>query len=410
MRATAKIYGQRDVAMIFFVAAIFIFAVVYSVFSATTIGDNVTTGGTLTVSSVSTFSDDAKFTDVHASSTVQATGNGIFYANIAVGGTTTFGAVLTVNGPGIFVGTSTIFGGLHVASLNATDTLGIYTAGTAAPRMVIGAGGGTNVGIATSGPGALLSVGGAGLFTATSTILGGGLIGEGISAPGLLGFYTRGTDAPRMVIHSGGNVGIATTVPGALLSVAGSGLFTATSTILSGGLITEGVTAPGILGFYTRGTAASRMVIDSSGNVGIATSGPATTLSTVGSGYFTAGLGAGYATTGAGNIVANDFILSRGRLGVNATGSPPEQIGVLGDVYAGPISTTASTTITLESGGVRSGCIELRNPDGTWVSIYAGAGSATSTTLTTIATRNQFQGGAGTGILVIAQGRCDDTD
>lgn len=349
MRAHAEVHRHRDVAMVIGIAAIFILAVVYSVFSATTIGDNITTAGTLTVSSVSTFSDDAKFTDVHASSTVQATGNALFYAS---------------------------------------------------------------VGVATVTPGEELSVVGNGLFTATSTILGGGLISEGITAPDTLGFYTRGTAAPRMVVGLGGgtNVGVGTSSPGALFSVGGAGLFTATSTILSGGLISEGITAPGILGFYTRGTAASRMVIDASGNIGIATSGPVTTLSTVGSGYFTAGLGAGYATTGAGNIIASEFLLSRGRLGVNATGSPPEQIGVLGDVYAGPISTTASTTITLESGGTRAGCIELRDSTGAWVSIYAGQGSATSTTATVIATRNQFQGGSGTGILVIAQGRCDDTD
>src|SRR3989338_32692 len=219
MRATAKVYWHRDVAMIVFIAAIFVLAVVYSVFSATTIGDNIPTAGTLTVSSVSTFSDDAKFTDVHASSTIQATGNGIFYAS---------------------------------------------------------------VGVATVTPGEELSVVGSGLFTATSTILDGGLITEGVTAPGILGFYTRGTAASRMVIDAAGNIGVSTSGPGALLSVAGAGLFTSTSTILGGGLITEGVTAPGILGFCPRGTAASRMVIDAAGNIGVSTSGPGALLSVAG--------------------------------------------------------------------------------------------------------------------------------
>ncbi len=518
MRATAQVYRYRDFAMVAFIAAIFILAVVYSVFSATTISDNISTGGTITggVTSVS---------HLYASSTVQATLNGFFYASVGVGGTTSPGAALSVTGAGLFTATSTIVGGgLITEGVTAPGILGFYTKNTNAPRMVIDSsgnigvstsgpgallsvagaglytatstilGGGLitegvtapgilgfytkntnaprmvidssgNIGVSTSGPGALLSVAGASLFTSTSTILGGGLITEGVTAPGILGFYTRGTDAPRMVIDSSGNigvgttspakpfavngsflahgtstiegagliaqglfststltlssgsatrlsildggfVGVGTTSPGALLSVAGAGLYTATSTILGGGLITEGVTSPGILGFYTRGTDAPRMVIDSSGNVGVATSGPTTTFSTVGSGYFTSGLGVGNATTGSGNLLVNNLAVIRGRAGVNATTSPYQEFGVAGDaVFGGDIGTS---TVSIETTtGSRGSCIELR--DGAadrWIRIYPGGGAGIAGSAAFVASTSS-NGVNGVGLLVIEAGRCE---
>ena len=312
---------HRDVVMVLSIAAIFLLAVVYSVFSATTIGDNVSTGGTLSVTGRSTLSDDASFTDVHASSTVQATGNALFYASVGVGGTTSPAVALS--------GTNAYFTG------------------------------GLGIGYATTGSGNLLVndlaviKGRLGVNATTSPTVEFGVIGSGY-------------------VDAGFGVGNATTGSGNLL-VNSLGVFR--------------------------------------GRLGVnATTSPTVEFGVIGSGYVDAGFGVGYATTGIGNFVASDLGVFRNRLGVNATTSPSQQLGVLGDVHAGPISATASTTITLESGGVRAGCIELRDSNGAWVSIYAGQGSATSTTATTIATRNQFQGGAGTGILVIAQGRCDDTD
>lgn len=92
------ILSQRDAVMAVFVALIFILAVVYSVFSDTTISSNINTGGTLTVSGVSTLS-----AATYASSTLQATGDGLFYDQLSAGAstnspTTTF----NVTGSGYF--------------------------------------------------------------------------------------------------------------------------------------------------------------------------------------------------------------------------------------------------------------------------------------------------------------------
>ncbi|MBI2055614.1 MAG: hypothetical protein HYT42_01845 [Candidatus Sungbacteria bacterium] len=343
MDTRTRLYSHRDVAMALFVAAVFILAIVYSVFSATTISDNVSTGGTLTVSGASTLATANLSGHVYASSTVQATGNILGYSSLGVG-TTTPGSALAVNGPF--------------------------------------------------------------LAQSTSTINGSGLIAQALFSTTSLNLYTNSNLSPRLTIDNSGNVGVGTTSPGSALAVNGPGIFVGTSTIF-GGLNLESVSATGTLGFYTRGTAAPRMVIDSSGNLGIATSGPATTLSTVGSGYFTAGLGVGYATTGSGNLLVNDLAVVRGRAGVFATTSPYQEFGVAGDaVFGGAVGTSTVSVETTTAN--RGGCIELRDTDGAWVKIYAGKGAATSTTASYIATGNQLGAGAGlTTILVIEQGRCE---
>ncbi len=139
-------------------------------------------------------------------------------ANIGLG-TSTPGARLSVNGSSLFVSTSTFLGGLLTPSISATSSIGFYTGGAAAPRVVIDSSG--NVGIGTTSPGSLFSVHGPALINGTSTIIGG-LLTPSISATGTLGFYTGGAAAPRAYIDSSGNVGIATTVPSALFSAAGS--------------------------------------------------------------------------------------------------------------------------------------------------------------------------------------------
>ncbi len=271
------------------------------------------------------------------------TGSGYLTGGLGIGEATTSSGGLLVKGQGVFAqtidvrgaGTSTFTGGLSTAGLASSAGLRVSSGDTilAGGLAVTGSSNFTGaVGIGTSTPSHALTVRGPFLVNGTSTIEGAGLIAQSLFSTTSLAFYTNSNVAPRLTIDSAGQVGIASTSPGATLSINGPFLTQGTSTIY-GGLNLQALQATGTLAFYTSGTAAPRMVIDASGNVGIATSGPATTFSTVGSGYFTAGLGAGYATTGAGNIVANDFLLSRGRLGVNATGSPSVEFGVIGSGY-----------------------------------------------------------------------------
>ncbi len=83
------------------------------------------------------------------------------------------------------------------------------------------------LGIGTSTPGSLLSVHGPALIVGTSTIMGG-VLTPSISATGTLGFYAAGADAPRLLIDTSGNAGIGSTTPGARLAVSGAGLFEGT--------------------------------------------------------------------------------------------------------------------------------------------------------------------------------------
>ena len=109
-----------------------------------------------------------------------------------------------------------------------------------------------------------------------------------------LGFSTGGTN--RMVIDSSGNVGVGTTSPGQPLDVVGiarAGRFVANGTINNAGLpqLTFNsdsdtglyLIANDILGFSTGG--ANRLVIDSSGNVGIGLTNPSHPLHLQRSGY-----------------------------------------------------------------------------------------------------------------------------
>ena len=92
--------------MVIFVAAIFVLAVVYSVFSATTISSNITTDGTLSVTGVATITGVSTLTGaVYASSTLQATGDGLFYDQLSAGASTnTPTTTFNVTGSGYFTG------------------------------------------------------------------------------------------------------------------------------------------------------------------------------------------------------------------------------------------------------------------------------------------------------------------
>lgn len=137
-----QLISQRDVAMIGFVAAIFLFAIVYSVFSSTTIGDSISTGGTLGVTGVSTFTGA-----VYASSTLQSTGDALFYGNLSAGASTnTPTTVLNITGSGYItsglgVGYATTgSGNLLVNSLGVVKgRFGV--SGTSSPYVELGVSG-----------------------------------------------------------------------------------------------------------------------------------------------------------------------------------------------------------------------------------------------------------------------------
>jgi|GEM_PF-1898775 len=229
-----------------------------------------------------------------------------------------------------------------------------------ADRLVIDSSG--NVGIGTTSPGTTLGVMGRAVIadfvnastfqatstTATSTFSTGGL--------------TVGT-SQFVVQQTSGNVGIGTTSPAQLLHLSSAQpdlIISHTNTsnygrlvFREGGTENAGVTyigsafsdasrrnvleisnnnALGVIDFFTNGT--EKMRITTSGNVGIGTTTPATTLSVVGSGYLTVGLGVGKATT------------TTGALDISGN-------GVFGGFASASIFNATSTTATSTfSGGV----------------------------------------------------------
>lgn len=127
------------------------------------------------------------------------------------------------------------------------------------------------------------------------------------------------------------------------------------------------------------------------------TSSPTVGFGVVGSGFVSSGFGVGEATSSGFKV--RGLAGFRDRVGVNASSSPYQELGVTGDVAA---ASSATTTLSLESTGNAGGCIELKTSAarGTggigWIRIYAGSGIGT-TTMSVPA--------AGFG-LVIEEGRC----
>lgn len=144
--------------MVIFVAAIFILAVVYSVFSATTISSSaISTDGTLSVTGISTLTGA-----VYASSTLQATGDGLFYDQLSAGASTnTPTTTFNVTGSGYFtaglgVGYATTGSGNLLVNNLAVINGRLGVSGTSSPALefgVTGSGlfsGGLGVGYATT--------------------------------------------------------------------------------------------------------------------------------------------------------------------------------------------------------------------------------------------------------------------
>ena len=172
---------------------------------------------------------------------------------------------------------------------------------------------------------------------------------------GSLFFRTNNTD--KMTITAGGNVGIGTTSPGAKLNVAGdvlidSGEYISWGTV--GATSIEGSTASNKLQFRTNSS--DRMIIDSSGNVGIGTTTPYGKLDVAGSIrlqsdnqiYFGATASIPYWNVGVENTTNNNFEIAgvsyysgdrdillkpvnNGNVGINTT-NPTSKLEVSGTI------------------------------------------------------------------------------
>lgn len=236
------------------------------------------------------------------------------------------------------------------------------------------------LGISTGTPGAMLSVSGEGLFagrllagvlSATSTLevgkdvltditgnqltisagalgvsegAGSGLDADTLDTIDSLSFlrsdatdsYTSGTltfDAGTSAIFSG-SFGFATTSPAAGILSIGAPLLVKGTTTSMGGLLTPSVSATGTLGFYTGGALAPRMYIDSSGQIGLASSSPGFPVSIAATTTLSAQIASNIASTSANpdaqvivdwsNGNTRRFIISQNTtLIINATSSGP---------------------------------------------------------------------------------------
>lgn len=218
-------------------------------------------------------------------------------------------------------------GPVYVGTVPGRLVFATTSSGTSSPteRMRIDSSG--NVGIGTSGPGVKLDVAGdirstsGNYYAANGGVYGWGSLATyvgGSSATNIITFQTNSSE--RMRIDSSGNVGIGTSSPQVRVHIStvdqstnrvrlqntgtGGGNFD-----IIGGL--AGVSNAG-LSFYDVTNAATRMYIDSSGNVGIGTSSPAVKLDVNG------GINLGATLISGGGVSTGDVAIE---LGGNRSGS-----------------------------------------------------------------------------------------
>ncbi len=237
------------------------------------------------------------------------------------------------------------------------------------------AGTGTSVGL-NVGSGKVLTVGGIASHAAGSaaapTITATGDTNTGIFFPAAdtIAFAEGGAEAMR--IDSDGDVGIGTTSPTAKLHVVGSELLTSTSAETkftinntgTGGVEywigstnnSSGAVGGGRLAFYDQTSNATRMVIDSSGNVGIGTSSPNYKFNVGPTSGVTSLAGAGISLFTSGGLTSSIGGVLNFRPGLGQTASDIFNLSICaydhsGDTNADGLSINASDGISFCTGG-----------------------------------------------------------
>jgi len=213
--------------------------------------------------------------------------------NVGIGTTSPTSAKLVVAGDlDVWSSTNTLLRSAHNGSFGSLQT---YTGG-AYGILTLNPGGG-NVGIGTTSPSKKLDVDGA-IRTRNSfnvsdgtTQIGGLFPYKVITGAGTdnslalftengldLHFMTDGSISSKMIIKSGGNVGIGTTSPGAKLDVEDSGADLIDLTRTSVGTYRLAISGNDRFSIYDVGESSERLSITSTGNVGIGTTSPDTPL------------------------------------------------------------------------------------------------------------------------------------
>ncbi|MDR3546804.1 MAG: DUF5011 domain-containing protein [Candidatus Pacebacteria bacterium] len=226
-------------------------------------------------------------------------GNTIFGTILAT--STSAGVPTNFSGTAIGIGSTTPFARLSVDTANL-GTQPAFSVGSSTLQSLIVTNGGL-VGIGTTSPGATFSVNGSSYFnnnviaTNNFTLLsiGGAKVGSIQTGAGSAGsiYLARYSDGSVGQVLTGTNA--AGTGNGVTLSSIGG----------SGSAITLD---SGAIEFYSNSGTTERARFDGSGDFGIGTTTPATTLSVAGNGYLTGGLGIGAVNTTAGSIVATGAI------------------------------------------------------------------------------------------------------